>query len=220
MELKPIFSEDNDEYLEHYGVPGMKWGVRHDRPRTGRRTSGVHDANGKMVVGKNDSTLTRQVKNDYNKLGNKEFRQKYSTSKKTYAKRVAKSATGDPFRENRARMQKSKVGNAVFNISAKSEATAKASKRASSALNKKMSKAMANRTKGQKVLDYLFIGGKKRQQGYYKLRAVGSSKAGAAATTLALGGTVAGGIAEKRYMKKDPKSIKATSKQLSKYYEK
>lgn len=28
MELNPIFSDDRDEYLEHYGVLGMKWGVR------------------------------------------------------------------------------------------------------------------------------------------------------------------------------------------------
>ena len=28
MELNPIFSDDRDECLAHYGVPGMKWGVR------------------------------------------------------------------------------------------------------------------------------------------------------------------------------------------------
>lgn len=28
MLLNPIFSDDRDEYLEHYGVLGMKWGVR------------------------------------------------------------------------------------------------------------------------------------------------------------------------------------------------
>ncbi len=28
---------DNDEYLEHYGVPGMKWGVRKQRVLVGRR---------------------------------------------------------------------------------------------------------------------------------------------------------------------------------------
>lgn len=39
MELNPIFSDNRDECLAHYGVPGMKWGVRHDRPRTGKRFS-------------------------------------------------------------------------------------------------------------------------------------------------------------------------------------
>ena len=26
-------------YLEHYGVKGMHWGIRHDKPRTGRKNN-------------------------------------------------------------------------------------------------------------------------------------------------------------------------------------
>lgn len=32
-----------DEFLEHYGIPGMKWGVRKDR-RSGRRKSATEEA--------------------------------------------------------------------------------------------------------------------------------------------------------------------------------
>lgn len=193
MELKPIFSEDNDEYLEHYGVPGMKWGVRHDRPRTGRRTSGVHDVNGKMVVGKNDSTLTRQVKNDYNKLGKKEFKRKYYTSKKTYAKRVAKSATGDPFRDNKARMQKTAAGRAMYKSSVNSEIKANMSRH----VTKKAEKMMASRSRGKKIAHALLLG--RGTLGYHKLKVTGSTKKGAALTTALLGGRASEAIADARY---------------------
>ena len=36
---KPIFSDDSGEVIAHYGVMGMKWGVRHDRERTGRKVA-------------------------------------------------------------------------------------------------------------------------------------------------------------------------------------
>lgn len=37
MELVAIFSENRDECLEHYGVPGMKWGVRKPRITMGSK---------------------------------------------------------------------------------------------------------------------------------------------------------------------------------------
>ena len=48
METKPIFSDDRDEYLEHYGVPGMKWGVRKVRPLKGRKFSGSKTSTSKQ----------------------------------------------------------------------------------------------------------------------------------------------------------------------------
>lgn len=37
-----------------------------------------------------DSDVTKRVKNDYNRMGDQEFINKYSASKSTYAKRVEK----------------------------------------------------------------------------------------------------------------------------------
>lgn len=68
--------------LYHHGVKGMKWGVRKKRPD-------------RLESRKGDSATTRKVKEDYNNLSDQEFMRKYSTSKKTYAKRVARY--GDPY---------------------------------------------------------------------------------------------------------------------------
>ena len=38
-----ITSDGNDEFLAHYGVLGMKWGVRHDRERAYARASKKKD---------------------------------------------------------------------------------------------------------------------------------------------------------------------------------
>lgn len=70
---------DNYE-LYHYGVKGMKWGVR----RTPEQ----------LAINSGDSAVTKRVKKDYNSMSDREFMNKYATSKKTYAKRVQKY--GDP----------------------------------------------------------------------------------------------------------------------------
>lgn len=69
------------DYLEHYGVLGMKWGVRKDK----------YDS-------KNDLAVTKRAKEDLEKLSDQEFMNKYSVSKATYRKRVTKY--GDPARNS------------------------------------------------------------------------------------------------------------------------
>ena len=96
MELKPIFSEDNGEYLEHYGVPGMKWGVRHDRERTGRKRRQVGEfKNGKYSVGTALRANYHMNSNDMRKAQIKGALRK-ETSKRVYNKayRDAAAAKG------------------------------------------------------------------------------------------------------------------------------
>lgn len=67
--------------LYHYGVLGMKWGVRRTPDQLGYH--------------KSDSSVTKRVKKDYNSMNDQEFLNKYKTSKRQYAKRVEKY--GDPY---------------------------------------------------------------------------------------------------------------------------
>ena len=76
---------ETEEFLEHYGVKGMRWGVR--------------KAPDRLSINKTDTKITKEVKKDYNNSTNKEFRRKYAASKKTYAKRVEKY--GDPYKHRR-----------------------------------------------------------------------------------------------------------------------
>jgi hypothetical protein len=50
----------------------------------------------KLKANDSDSAVTKRVKNDYNTLGDKEFKAKYRVTKDVYAKRVAKY--GDPYK--------------------------------------------------------------------------------------------------------------------------
>ena len=71
-----------ESFLAHYGVKGMKWGVRKAAPT-------------KLSSSSARTSTTRKVIKDYNSMDDKEFRGKYAVSKKTYAKRVEKK--GDPY---------------------------------------------------------------------------------------------------------------------------
>lgn len=70
-----------EAYLAHFGILGMKWGVRRTPAQLGH-TPGM-------------SSTTKKVIDNYNKMSDNEFKSKYQTSKKTYAKRVKKY--GDPY---------------------------------------------------------------------------------------------------------------------------
>lgn len=76
-----MWNYTNTDELCHYGVKGMKWGVRRTPAQLGHRPG--------------DSSVTRKVKNDYNRMSDDEFMRTYHTSKKRYAKRVEKY--GDPY---------------------------------------------------------------------------------------------------------------------------
>ena len=92
--------------LCHHGIKGQKWGVRRFQNKNGSLTTAgkkdtmIYNKNGKMRKNDTDSAVTRKVKNDYNTLNDNDFRQKYGTSRSTYAKRVEKSKSGDPYADN------------------------------------------------------------------------------------------------------------------------
>lgn len=48
----------NSNELIHYGVPGMKWGVRHDKPTSGRRTYNSSDRE-KAIKNMSDDELRK-----------------------------------------------------------------------------------------------------------------------------------------------------------------
>lgn len=131
-------------------------------------------------------------------MSKKEFRQKYQTSKRAYAKRVARSSTGDPFKDRRAQMTASKAGKKMFDKSVNAEA----SLRTEQHLNKKADKLMANRSKGLKVTQALLVN-PRITKGYYKMRAAGYSKPGSAAVAGVLGRHAANNIAARRYQNSD-----------------
>ena len=78
---KYIKTEDE---LTHWGVLGMKWGVRKDKQRAVT-----------LSPDPKDSSVTKKVKKDYNQMSDSDFRKKYGASKDLYAKRVSKY--GDPY---------------------------------------------------------------------------------------------------------------------------
>lgn len=60
----------------------------------------IRDAKyGKVIANKTDTKTTKRVKKDYQNMTDKQFYNKYYASKNTYAKRVKRSKTGDPYRD-------------------------------------------------------------------------------------------------------------------------
>lgn len=80
------------DYLKHYGVLGMKWGVRRFQNKDGTLNSAGRN---RYQPTSSDSAITKKVKKDLVSLSGSEFRKKYGTSTTTYMKRVDRY--GDPY---------------------------------------------------------------------------------------------------------------------------
>jgi hypothetical protein len=78
--------------LRHYGILGMKWGVRRYQNKDGSLTS---EGKKRYRATSSDSAVTKKVKKDLASLSGSEFRKKYGVSNTTYMKRVDRY--GDPY---------------------------------------------------------------------------------------------------------------------------
>ena len=104
MEVRrlPGWSETNrTDELYHHGIKGQRWGIRRYQNENGTLTTAgkkKYRRGDKLDITKEDSSITRGVKNDYNKMSDKEFASKYKTTKNTYRRRVNKY--GDPYKNS------------------------------------------------------------------------------------------------------------------------
>ena len=78
--------------LQHFGIRGMKWGVRRFQNPDGSLTPAGRE---RYRATSSDSAITKKVKKDLVSLSGSEFRKKYGTSTTTYMKRVDRY--GDPY---------------------------------------------------------------------------------------------------------------------------
>lgn len=150
-----------DNELNHYGIKGMRWGVRRYQNEDGSLTSAGKKRykSGDHMNDKDpsDSATTRRVKKDYNSMTDLEFRSKYQISKETYRKRV--NRYGDPYMNSPlAKLGKSLAKSQTLSKIANSEGQRKRAEKLRDTLAKKADSEFVKR--GKSAFDVLMNGDK------------------------------------------------------------
>ena len=87
----------NENELMHYGVPGMKWGIRRDRDNGSTLTSAGKNKEYKKAL-RTDKKIRRNLES--NAYDSARFANAYSKKSKSYSKKYEKAISKDPTKLN------------------------------------------------------------------------------------------------------------------------
>lgn len=109
----------DSQYLVHYGVAGMKWGVRHDKPKLGtsQRTQAKIDTINAKIKKHDSNFLVRNTINDFRRGRINDLKRKaaHRKAKETYK---AQKAAGKSTAQSKAHLRLARMNRVAGNVAA------------------------------------------------------------------------------------------------------